>query len=128
MPEYYQVMTDAAVVALEAMAKAASEPMWTDVAAVIVAGVVGLGQCGLIAYGIHVMKGSNESREAGMEALRNQHQETMTTLQTNHDATMATVQTQAQVLAEIGAGIREQSAGIREVLERTSVDRQRLSA
>ena len=95
---------------------------------VLVAGLVGASQCSLIAWGIYVMKGSNESREAGMEALRNQHQETMATLQTNHEATMATVRTQAQMLAEIGAGIREQSAGIREVLERTSVSHQRLSA
>ena len=99
MPEYYQVMTDAAVVALEAMARAAREPMWTDVAGVLVAGIVGLGQCVLIAWGIKVMKGSNDSRTAAMEALKDQ----------------------GQVLAEIGAGIRE-------VLERTSTNQPRMTA
>jgi len=56
-----------------------------------VALIVGMVQCGLIAWGIWVMRGSNKSRDA-----------------TN------------QMLADIGAGIREQSAGIRALLERTS--------
>ena len=110
MPEYYQILAESAVVALEAMARAASEPMWTDVAGVLVAGVVGLGQCALIAWGIKVMKGSNESREANMEASRNQH-----------EATMKALQDQGQVLADIGAGIRE-------VLERTATDQRRMTA
>ena len=56
-----------------------------------VALIVGMAQCGLIAWGIWVMKGSNKSRDAIN-----------------------------QMLADIGAGIREQSAGIRALLERTS--------
>ena len=56
-----------------------------------VALIVGMVQCGLIAWGISMMRESTKSREA-----------------TN------------QMLADIGAGIREQSAGIRALLERTA--------
>ena len=129
MLDYYRMM-QGIVAMLEMITSISVEAM-----GVIVAGLVGAGQCTLIAWGIRVMKGSNESREAGMEAARNQHHETMTTLQTNHEATMAIVQAQGQALIEIGTGIRDQSqtladvgAGIRAILERTSADQQRLTA
>ena len=53
-----------------------------------VALIVGMVQCGLIAWGIGIMRSSNNSREA-----------------TN------------QMLADIGRGIREQSAGLRAAVQ-----------
>ena len=90
MPEYDHVIQEAVVTALQTIARASTDPAWTDIAGTAVAAIVGLGQCGLIAWGIKVMKGSNEIRTATMKAL----------------------QAQGEVLADIGAGIRE-------VLERT---------
>ncbi len=72
---------------------------------------VGLSQCGLIAWGIWVMRGSNESRTATNQLMI----------------------AQSKALTDIGAGIREQvelsraqraeqseqSAGIRALLERS---------
>ena len=59
------------------------------------------------------MKGSNDRREASMKAQHDQHEETMTVLQTQHHETMAALNAQGQVLADVGAGLRE-------VLERTA--------
>ena len=63
--------------------------------------LVGLVQCGLLAWGISVMKESNKSR----------------------DATLTTLGDQSQVLADIGQALRDQSkaladigAGIQELL------------
>ena len=61
-PEVRELAT-AAVTALQTIA-ANSSPHWTDVAGVIVALVVGVAQCGLIAWGIRVMHNSNLTRES----------------------------------------------------------------
>ena len=91
MPEYYQLAQEAAA-ALQAMANPASTT--AEIAGVF----IGVGQLALIGWGIHVMKGSNKSREATTETLQVQ---------------MGALQAQGEVLAGIGAGIHE-------VLERTS--------
>lgn len=57
----YQVLAVAAVEALQL----ATQPKWTE----IVAASVGVAQCGLIAWGIWVMKGSNENRAAMTEMM-----------------------------------------------------------
>ena len=49
-----------------------AQPSWTDIAGVLVAGVVGVGQCLLIAWGIKVMRDGNASRDANLKALETQ--------------------------------------------------------
>ncbi|MCE2485348.1 MAG: hypothetical protein J4F42_07530 [Desulfurellaceae bacterium] len=73
-PEVRELAT-AAVTALQTMA-ANSSPHWTDVAGVFVALLVGGAQCGLIAWGIRVMRDSNLTREKVMAAFARQHEET----------------------------------------------------
>ena len=46
--------------------------LWAMYAQAGVAGVVGLTQCGLIAWGIRAMRESNKSRDAVLEALKEQ--------------------------------------------------------
>ena len=62
-----------------------AQPTWTDIAGVLVAGLVGIGQCLLIAWGIKIMRDGNASRDASLKAL----------------------ETQGKVLGDIGAGIQE---------------------
>lgn len=83
----YQTLAVAAVKALQA----ANEPKWTEV----VAAGVGLVQCGLIVWGLWMMREAGERRDRQLDR-------------------------QEQALEDIGAGIREQSAGIRALLERTT--------
>ena len=70
--------------------------------------LVSLAQLGAIFWGIAVMRSSNANREASLKAQNDQHTETM-----------AALHAQGQVFADIGASLREQSAGIRALLERT---------
>lgn len=72
-------LAQAAVAALQA----ATQPTWTDITTALAA--VGVTQCGLIAWGIRVMRDSNQSRDATLTALKDQ----------------------SQVLADVGAGIQE---------------------
>ena len=76
-PEVRELAT-AAVTALQTMA-ANSSPHWTDVAGVFVALLVGGVQCGLIAWGIRIMRDSNLTRESRhtevMAAFDRQHEE-----------------------------------------------------
>ena len=76
-PEVRELAT-AAVTALQTMA-ANSSPHWTDVAGVFVALGVGGTQCGLIAWGIRIMRDSNLTRESRhtevMAAFDRQHEE-----------------------------------------------------
>jgi ABC-type nickel/cobalt efflux system permease component RcnA len=76
-PEVRELAT-AAVTALQTMA-ANSSPHWTDVAGVFVALLVGGAQCGLIAWGIRIMRDSNLTRESRhievMAAFDRQHEE-----------------------------------------------------
>ncbi len=65
-----------------------------------VALLVGLVQCALIAYGLRMMKAGNADRAVQTEAL----------------------QQQGAFLAEIGEGLREQSAALRELLRRGDGD------
>ena len=69
-----------------------AQPSWTDIARVLVAGVVGVGQCLLIAWGIKVMRDGNPSRDANLKALETQGK---------------ALETQGKALADIGAGIQE---------------------
>jgi len=92
--------------------------VWATYIQAGIAGVVGLIQCALIAWGIWVMKGSNESRAATNQLMIAQSK---------------ALTDQSKALADIGAGIREQvelsraqraeqseqSAGIRALLERS---------
>ena len=76
-PEVRELAT-VAVTALQTMA-ANSSPHWTDVAGVSVALLVGGVQCGLIAWGIRIMRDSNLTRESRhtevMAAFDRQHEE-----------------------------------------------------
>ena len=63
---------------------------WATLAGPLVALIVGAAQCALIWYGIQAMKASNESRGQ-----------------------------QGEALAALVEGLRDQSAGIRELLERS---------
>ena len=69
-----------------------AQPTWTDIAGVLVAGVVGVGQCLLIAWGIKVMRDGNASRDANLKALETQGK---------------ALETQGKALADIGSGIQE---------------------
>ena len=69
-----------------------AQPTWTDIAGVLVAGVVGVGQCLLIAWGIKIMRDGNASRDANLKALETQGK---------------ALETQGKALADIGAGIQE---------------------
>ena len=80
----YQGLAVAAVQALQA----ANQPKWTEVASVVITALVGLAQCGLIGYGLWLMRQTGERRDRQLDR-------------------------QEQALEDIGAGIREQSAGIR---------------
>ncbi len=86
-PEVRELAT-AAVTALQTMA-ANSSPHWTDVAGVFVALLVGGVQCGLIAWGIRIMRDSNLTRESRhtevMAAFDRQHKES----QRRHEEAMA---------------------------------------
>ena len=59
-----------------------------------VALLVGLGQLCLLFWGIREMRNSNESRQAGMQMFRDQHQEAMA----NHQEVMAALRTQHTAL------------------------------
>ena len=69
----YQALAQAAVVALQAGAT----PTWAYLAGPVVAGLVGIGQCYLIARGINAMKESSEVRDKAHER---RHQESMVAL------------------------------------------------
>ena len=68
--------------------------------------LVGLVQCGLLAWGISVMKESNKGRDATLTALRDQSQALADIGAALRDQRQ-TSQDQSQVLADIGAGIQE---------------------
>ena len=77
--------------------------------------LVGLVQCGLLAWGISVMQESNKSRDATLTTLGDQSQALRDQGQALRD--------QGQVLADIGEALRDQSqaladigAGIQELL------------
>ena len=57
----YQALAVAAVEALQA----ANQPKWTE----IIAALVGVAQCGLIAWGITLMRASNENRKVQMDLM-----------------------------------------------------------
>ena len=76
-----------------------AQPTWTDIAGVLVAGVVGVGQCLLIAWGIKIMRDGNASRDANLKALETQGK----ALETQGKA----LETQGKALGDIGAGIQE---------------------
>ena len=76
-----------------------AQPTWTDIARVFVAGLVGIGQCLLIAWGIKVMRDGNASRDANLKALETQGK----ALETQGKA----LEAQGRVLGDIGAGIQE---------------------
>ena len=84
---------EAATVAYQTASLAMQQAqLWTTYAQAGVALLVGGAQCGLIAWGIRVMRDSNQSRDATLTALRDQ----------SH-----ALRDQSQVLADIGAGIQE---------------------
>ena len=111
-PEVRELAT-AAVTALQTMA-ANSSPHWTDVAGVFVALGVGVAQCGLIAWGIRVMRDSNLTRESRHEEVmtafarrdkeeQERHEEVMASLtrrgkedQQRHEAVMASLTRQGE--------------------------------
>ena len=83
-----------------------AQPTWTDIAGVLVAGLVGIGQCLLIAWGIKIMRDGNASRDANLKALETQGKVLETqgkALETQGKA----LETQGKALADIGAGIQE---------------------
>ena len=95
-PEVRELAT-AAVTALQTMA-ANSSPHWTDVAGVFVALGVGGAQCGLIAWGIRIMRDSNLTRESRhtevMAAFDRQHKESQRQekeAERRHEEVMATL-------------------------------------
>ena len=88
-------LAHAAVAALQA----ATQPTWTDITTAFAAVVVGATQCGLIAWGIRVMRDSNQSRDATLTALRDQGQ---------------ALRDQGQVLADTGEALRDQRQAFRD--------------
>ena len=83
-----------------------AQPTWTDTAGVLVAGLVGIGQCLLIAWGIKIMRDGNASRDANLKALETQGKALETqakALETQGKA----LETQGKVLGDIGAGLQE---------------------
>ena len=84
--------------------------------------LVGLVQCGLLAWGISVMQESNKSRDATLTTLGDQSQALRDQGQVLRDQGQA-LRDQSQVLADIGQALRDQSqaladigAGIQELL------------
>ena len=66
---------EAATVAYQTASLAMQQAhLWTTYAQAGVALLVGGAQCGLIAWGIRVMRDSNQSRDATLTALRDQSQ------------------------------------------------------
>ena len=68
--------------------------------------LVGLVQCGLLAWGISVMQESNKSRDATLTTLGDQSQALRDQSQVLADIGKA-LRDQGQALADIGAGIQE---------------------
>ena len=75
----------AAVTALQTLATH-SGWTWVEVAGVVVALVVGAGQCGLIWWGVQIMKGSSTERARQLDAQQHQHEATMEALRQQQDA------------------------------------------
>ncbi len=73
----YEILARQAVLALQA----SNQPTWTDVAGAIVSALVGLGQCGLIAWGLWRMGQTGARRDKQIDQ-------------------------QGKALEEMGAGIR----------------------
>ena len=91
---------EAATVAYQTASLAIQQAqLWTTYAQAGGALLVGGAQCGLIAWGIRVMRDSNHSRDATLTALRDQSQTLADVGQSLRD--------QSQTLAAIGAGIQE---------------------
>ena len=95
-------LAQSAVAALQA----ATQPTWTDITTALAAVVVGVTQCGLIAWGIRVMRDSNQSRDATLIALKDQSQALADVGAALRDQGQA-LRDQSQALADIGAGIQE---------------------
>ena len=98
---------EAATVAYQTASLAMQQAqLWTTYAQAGVALLVGGAQCGLIAWGIRVMRDSNQSRDATLTALGDQSQALADVGQALRDQGQA-LRDQSQVLADIGAGIQE---------------------
>ena len=59
----YQALAVAAVEALQA----ANQPRWTEVAGVVIAAFIGLAQCGLIGYGLWMMREAGQRRDRQLD-------------------------------------------------------------
>ena len=125
-PEVRELAT-AAVTALQTMA-ANSSPHWTDVAGVFVALGVGAAQCGLIAWGIRIMRDSNLTRESRHtevmaafdrqhEASQRRHEEADREAQRRHDDAMAAFDRQRE---EAQHRHDEAMAALAALIERTA--------
>ena len=94
-------LAQAGVLALQV----AALPNWAEIAAVVVSGVVGLLQCGVIAWGLRQMGKASEERTVQLDIMREESRGQL-------DIMREESREQTKVLADIGQGIRDQ--GIRD--------------
>ena len=90
-------LAQAGVLALQV----AALPNWEEIAAVVVSGVVGLLQCGVIAWGLRQMGKASEERTVQLDIMREESRGQL-------DIMREESREQTKVLADIGQGIRDQ--------------------
>ena len=74
--------------------QAANSPSWTDVAGVIVTGMVGVAQCGLIGWGLRQIGKASDDRNRQLDAME------------------ARQEAQGQALAQIGQALDRQGQAL----------------
>ena len=90
-------------------------PNWAEIAAVVVSGVVGLLQCGVIAWGLRQMGKASEEHTAQLDIMREESRGQTKVLADIGQG----IRDQGMVLADIGQGIRDQGMVLAKLLQPT---------
>ena len=109
-------------------------PNWAEIAAVVVSGVVGLLQCGVIAWGLRQMGKASEERTAQLDIMREESRGQLDIMREESrgqldimreesrgqlDIMREESRGQTKVLADIGQGIRDQGMVLAKLLQPT---------
>ena len=112
-------LAQAGVVALQV----GPPPNWAEIAAVVVSGVVGLLQCGVIAWGLRQMGKASEERTAQLDIMREESRGQLDIMREESrgqlDIMREESRGQTKVLADIGQGIRDQGMVLAKLLQPT---------
>ena len=84
--------------------------LWAAVAIPVVAGLVGLGQCGLIAWGLFIMRQANHARAAEGQRLERAADH-------RHTEAMRALDSQAEALRAVVVGLERQGAALEAALK-----------